>query len=138
MVTSAALRDAGVMRDAGGSRAPTADGPARQIPRSCARPGCPATAEATLRFAYAAREAVIEPLEDERRPQTYDLCGPHAARTRPPHGWTLRDVLPSMPAVAEVAVSPPTGARDPVALLAAAFEAAADVAVTDTVGSSTG
>lgn len=59
--------------------------------RRCARPGCPSPPIATLRFAYAEREAVIEPIGGERPPQTYDLCDAHAARTTPPHGWSLRD-----------------------------------------------
>lgn len=128
MVASEEVRGAGVVRDAGdrgvsGYRSSGAAGV-----RSCARPGCPAGAEATLRFAYREREAVIEPLGDERRPQTYDLCGPHAARTHPPHGWTLRDLVPGATRPEDLpttSASHPRG-RDAGALFAAALTAAAD------------
>jgi hypothetical protein len=83
---------------------------------------------ATLRFAYHDREAVIEPLGDERQPQTYDLCGRHAARTRPPHGWSLRDLIAGTAAAADIPSpsSEPRGGRDTVALLAEALHAAAN------------
>lgn len=59
--------------------------------RSCARPGCPAPAQATLVFRYEDREAELLDLTDEPTPAAYDLCEPHAGRTHPPHGWALRD-----------------------------------------------
>jgi hypothetical protein len=80
---------------------------------------------------------VIEPLGDERRPQTYDLCGPHAASTYPPHGWTLRDLVPgAIPSEAvPTASASRSGGRDPVALFAAALAAAADAKARDTSAS---
>jgi hypothetical protein len=91
-----------------------------------------------LRFNYHEREAVIEPLEDERPPQTYDLCGPHASRTRPPHGWTLRDLLPAAPSPDGRSVPTPGAGRgrDTLERLAAAFNAAANDAAHDRAGSS--
>jgi hypothetical protein len=63
-------------------------------PRSCSRSACPRPAEATLHFDYAGREAWIDPLVLRVDPGVYDLCEDHASRTRPPHGWTLRDRRP--------------------------------------------
>lgn len=63
--------------------------------RRCQRPGCAATADATLTFAYGSRESWIAPLAGELAPQAYDLCGPHADRTEPPSGWDLRDRRPT-------------------------------------------
>ncbi|MFU8840454.1 MAG: DUF3499 family protein [Nitriliruptoraceae bacterium] len=62
--------------------------------RVCARPSCTAHATATLSFSYAERRVDLDTLFDEPRPQTYDLCPTHAARTRPPYGWDLRDRRP--------------------------------------------
>ena len=60
------------------------------------------------------------PLVPDGGPETYDLCGDHADRTRPPHGWTLRDDRPD-----EVPVSTPDasalGSERTVAVLAAAL-----------------
>jgi hypothetical protein len=67
---------------------------ATAVQRPCARPGCSTSARATLSFRYAAQEAVLEVLLPEARPQTYDLCLDHAARTTPPRGWQLRDRRP--------------------------------------------
>jgi hypothetical protein len=128
MVTRDGVREAGVVRDAGGSHVSARRSSSEPGSRSCARPGCPGAAEATLRFAYHDRQAVIEPLGDERQPQTYDLCGRHAARTRPPHGWTLRDLVAGAASAADVPApsSERLGGRDTVALLAAALHAAAN------------
>lgn len=63
----------------------------RAVARSCSRPGCPSPAAATLTFAYAERQVVVEDLADEREPSAYDLCIAHADRTAPPHGWELAD-----------------------------------------------
>ncbi|MCC5947672.1 MAG: DUF3499 family protein [Nitriliruptoraceae bacterium] len=76
--------------------------------RECARPGCRASARATLSFAYAGRVAVLAGLADQVAPQTYDLCGTHAARTTPPRGWALEDRRP-------VEERQPTHAADPIA-----------------------
>jgi hypothetical protein len=62
--------------------------------RVCARPSCAAPATATLSFSYAERQVELVALLDEPHPQTYDLCPTHAARTRPPYGWDLRDRRP--------------------------------------------
>lgn len=102
----------------------------RAAARPCARPGCPAPARATLTFAYAQREAWIERLDETNEPQAYDLCSSHAARTRPPHGWTLRDRRPEE----ERHLDPPPvtpadlGGERTVAVLAAALRAVPDVA----------
>lgn len=59
--------------------------------RPCQRPGCGLGAAATLTYRYDSRETWIAPLAPESSPHAYDLCVDHAARTRPPHGWSLRD-----------------------------------------------
>lgn len=93
---------------------------ARAGARPCARPGCPAPARSTLSFRYDTREAWLESLADESSPATYDLCGPHASRTRPPHGWSLVDKRPDEPDTAR-ADSAELGGSETVALLAAAL-----------------
>lgn len=70
--------------------------------RTCARPGCPAPARSTLTFAYDAKQARLVPLLPEVDPASYDLCGGHADRTSPPHGWTLSDERPPDPEGAPV------------------------------------
>ena len=62
--------------------------------RTCARPGCPAPAQATLVFAYDEKQARLTGLLPERDPASYDLCTGHAERTSPPFGWTLTDERP--------------------------------------------
>lgn len=102
----------------------------RAAERPCARPGCPGPARATLVFAYAAREAVLDRLSDAADPQSYDLCAVHAGRTEPPRGWSLNDRRPE-----EDRALPPTSRREPrdlggdatVAVLAAALRAVPDV-----------
>jgi hypothetical protein len=47
----------------------------------------------TLVFQYEARLAQLLVLQDGG-PETYDLCGDHADRTKPPVGWTLQDDRP--------------------------------------------
>jgi hypothetical protein len=92
----------------------------RAATRRCSRPGCPAPATATLAFRYEDRHATLIPLATDGGPETYDLCGDHADRTNPPHGWTLEDGRPE-----EVAVEAPTvdtlGSERTVAVLAAAL-----------------
>ena len=68
---------------------------ARAAARPCARPGCPAPASATLSFRYGSQEAWLGELQTDATPETYDLCGTHADRTRPPHGWQLVDRRPA-------------------------------------------
>lgn len=67
--------------------------------RNCSRPGCGTPAGATLAFSYGERTARLVALLDERDPQAYDLCEPHASRTRPPREWELVDARPARPAV---------------------------------------
>lgn len=90
----------------------------RTVGRSCSRPGCPTPAASTLVFSYGDRTARLVELLDERDPQAYDLCEPHATRTRPPHGWEIADDRPARP------TGPPLDLDDEhgtVAILAAAL-----------------
>ena len=92
----------------------------RAATRRCSRPGCPTPATATLAFRYDQQHASLVPLAADGGPETYDLCGDHADRTRPPHGWTLQDERPTEPD------APPPDASDlgserTVAVLAAAL-----------------
>ena len=91
--------------------------------RACVRPGCARRATTTLRFDYAERTVMLDPLGPDSEPGEYDLCLHHAARSTPPTGWTLRDRAPSPDPVTEPA--PPAGPdRGPgVARLAAALSA---------------
>ncbi len=92
--------------------------------RPCSRPGCPAPAGATLSFRYDTREAWVEPLMPDADPACYDLCLDHAARTTPPHGWSIRDEREdgsAGPAAGEVAPPEAIGGHDTVAVLAAAL-----------------
>jgi hypothetical protein len=103
---------------------------ARAAERPCVRPGCPAPAQASLTFRYGSREAWVERLTSEPSPEAYDLCGPHAARTRPPHGWQLRDRRPREEQVEAPAEPEPRrdlGGEDTVAVLAAALRAVPEV-----------
>ncbi len=106
----------------------------RAARRPCSRPGCPAPARATLTFAYAERQAWIERLQDAKEPQAYDLCATHAGRTRPPHGWQLRDRRPDEDRQEDHQIdSPPVtptdlGSERTVAVLAAALRAVPDIA----------
>ncbi|MTV26006.1 DUF3499 family protein [Nitriliruptoraceae bacterium ZYF776] len=105
---------------------------ARAAERPCARPGCPAPARATLRFAYATAEAVLDRLTPEPDPQAYDLCVAHAERTDPPRGWKLTDQRPDDERD-EPIVPPPAsqhlGSEATVAVLAAALRAVPDAEV---------
>lgn len=96
----------------------------RAAARPCSRPGCPTPASATLRFSYGTREAWLGGLSEDRQPEAYDLCGAHADRTRPPHGWDLVDERPA-DAAPERAGGPPAdlGGERTVAVLAAALRA---------------
>lgn len=85
---------------------------ARAAERACSRPGCPAPARATLAFRYQTREVWIERLAEQSEPETYDLCEAHASRTRPPHGWELRDRRPREEQVAEAAEPSEATAED--------------------------
>lgn len=59
--------------------------------RTCAKPGCTATASATLVYDYAGRSAWIEALDLESHPMHYDLCAEHADHLKVPQGWTFED-----------------------------------------------
>jgi hypothetical protein len=113
-----------------GHRHPARDTVVRPISRAsgrpCARPGCPSPAASSLVFSYGAREAQIVALLEERAPEAYDLCGQHAERTTPPHGWTLID---RRPADGEPETAPSDegyGGADTVAVLAAALRGPLD------------
>lgn len=91
--------------------------------RACVRPGCGRRATSTLRFDYAERTVMLDPIGPDTGPGEYDLCVQHAARSGPPAGWTLRDRAPSHAPATESAppVGPDRGQR--VARLAAALSA---------------
>jgi hypothetical protein len=93
------------------------------VARVCVRPGCTRRATTTLRFDYAQRTVMLDPLGSSTEPGEYDLCLQHAARSTPPTGWTLRDRAPSREPVTEAA--PPVGPDrgQGVARLAAALSA---------------
>lgn len=59
--------------------------------RTCAKPGCPVSASATLTYDYAARTAWLELLDSESHPMAYDLCTGHADVLKVPQGWSLQD-----------------------------------------------
>lgn len=83
------------------ARRPTDDPVVRPMRRTgqriCSRPGCSLPASATLTFAYELRSARIDDLSEQAEPEAYDLCGDHADRTKPPHGWSLTDERPDEP-----------------------------------------
>lgn len=92
----------------------------RAAHRRCSRPGCPTPATATLAFRYRDQHATLVPLAPDGGPETYDLCGDHADRTRPPHGWTIADERPVEEDV-EVPDATDLGSERTVAVLAAAL-----------------
>ncbi len=107
-------------------------GPAERL---CARPSCSTRASATLGFDYAGRQASIEVLQDEPRPQTYDLCTVHATRTTPPNGWQLHDHRPMDERFDDLPTATPAdlGGDRTVAVLAAALRAVPDPVSEDAV-----
>lgn len=66
--------------------------------RSCAKPGCSASASATLTFDYGARTAWLEGLHPEAHPMRHDLCAEHADGLRVPQGWALQNRRVRFPA----------------------------------------
>lgn len=92
----------------------------RAATRRCSRPGCPTPATATLAFRYDQQHASLVPLVPDGGPETYDLCGDHADRTRPPHGWSLQDDRPDE-VVSEAPDPTDLGSERTVAVLAAAL-----------------
>jgi hypothetical protein len=73
--------------------------------RTCAKPGCPAVASATLTYDYAARTAWVELLGVEAHPMAYDLCTAHADGLRVPQGWALQDRRVRYPAALPQAIA---------------------------------
>jgi hypothetical protein len=59
--------------------------------RQCARPGCRATAAATLAYDYQQRLTWLDPLVPEPHPMAWDLCEGHADALVVPLGWRLED-----------------------------------------------
>jgi hypothetical protein len=59
--------------------------------RTCAKPGCSATASATLTYDYTGRTAWVELLDGDAHPMAYDLCTDHADGLTVPQGWALSD-----------------------------------------------
>ena len=49
--------------------------------RSCDRPVCSGTGDASLTYDYAGRRAWLDDLDDEHDPHAYDLCADHADRS---------------------------------------------------------
>lgn len=92
----------------------------RAATRRCSRPGCPSPASATLTFRYDQQHAQLVALVPDGGPETYDLCGEHADRTRPPFGWSLRDDRPEEVDVDTPDVADLSSART-IAVLAAAL-----------------
>lgn len=92
----------------------------RAATRRCSRPGCPSPASATLTFRYEQQHAKLVALVPDGGPETYDLCGEHANRTRPPFGWSLRDDRPEEVEVDTPDVADLSSART-IAVLAAAL-----------------
>jgi hypothetical protein len=66
--------------------------------RSCAKPGCNASASATLTYDYTGRTAWLESLDAEAHPMQYDLCRDHADHLTVPQGWALQDRRVRFPA----------------------------------------
>lgn len=97
----------------------------RAATRRCSRPGCPALATATLTFRYDEQHARLAALVPDGGPETYDLCGEHADRTRPPFGWSLKDDRPEEVSVDTPDVADLSSART-VAVLAAALRGDTD------------
>lgn len=73
--------------------------------RSCAKPGCNASASATLTYDYSARTAWVESLGSEAHPMCYDLCAQHAGALRVPEGWALQDRRVRYPAALPDAIA---------------------------------
>ena len=107
------------------SRPVAVDGGLDLQDRRCARPDCTDPARATLSFSYGDQHAVLTRLTTDRRPQAYDLCPLHAARTTAPHGWHLRDDRPEDERAEADAPAVPSdlGSDRTVAVLAAALRA---------------
>ena len=61
------------------------------VTRSCARPGCSQSADATLSYDYANRTAWLHRLSTEPHPMMHDLCDRHASTLTVPQGWRLDD-----------------------------------------------
>lgn len=84
-------RSADVSIDVGGVIRRSQGVRAQGLSRRCSRPGCEATAAATLTFSYISKEVWLSELAGEADPDAYDLCDRHADRTGAPSGWRLTD-----------------------------------------------
>jgi hypothetical protein len=73
--------------------------------RTCAKPGCNATASATLTYDYGGRTAWVEALASEGHPMAYDLCTDHADCLKVPQGWALSDRRVRYPAARPHAIA---------------------------------
>jgi hypothetical protein len=73
--------------------------------RTCAKPGCNASASATLTYDYTGRTAWVELLDSEAHPMAYDLCTDHADALKVPQGWALSDRRVRYPAALSHAIA---------------------------------
>lgn len=71
---------------------PVATATVAKVSRTCARPGCSATAVATLSYVYATGVVQMDDLAAEAHPMVHDLCDRHAGSLRVPLGWELVDL----------------------------------------------
>jgi hypothetical protein len=84
-----------------------------ESPRRCARPGCSASAAATLRFHATRREAWLVGI-DEHSPRTEgDLCARHAGALVLPRGWRLHDERAQLRSVEAEPAAPAPEEREP-------------------------
>jgi hypothetical protein len=65
-----------------------------------------------MTYAYGERTIWIEPLATEAHPMIHDLCEQHAAATRPPRGWSLRDLRVAPPTLNTPTASTPVSRLD--------------------------
>ena len=77
----------------------------------CARPGCGAVATAWLSYDYARQQAWLDDPDPENGGHHCALCPLHAARLRPPLGWTYYDRR-TLPPTAAPAAPPGVRARE--------------------------
>lgn len=81
----------------------------------CARPGCGGVAAAWLSYDYARQRVWLDDPGADPAGHHSALCATHAARLRPPQGWTCQDrrspgappPLFAPPTIAAVTVPPP-------------------------------
>lgn len=73
--------------------------------RSCARPGCPASATATMTYHYASRTVWLDsPGDEPDAAAAWGLCATHAGALKVPVGWACEDrrtpIIPLRPSIA--------------------------------------